>query len=254
MRSPQSYSDALEGVTEIIHAASPFNVSPCDNVEHVLAPAKEISSALLEAVQHYEHRVRHVVNILSFAAMVDLSQGLRPGYSYSETDWNLMTYEEAATSSNGPAVYCASKGLVEAKMWHWVFGPSEIPLGKTTPSTSLNKLKALLDASSVPATDFAGFVDVRDVAMVAIKIIEMRDPPARRFLLGDHFDWQTAVDILRDAFPDLHHRIPVGSPGYVQQEPVYSLITGDLRSMLKTSFTSLEKTLQDTFQQFLSAK
>ena len=43
-------------------------------------------------------------------------QGVRPGYTYSEKDWNLVTYEQAESGDGGTA-YCASKTFAEKAAW-----------------------------------------------------------------------------------------------------------------------------------------
>ncbi|EXL91117.1 hypothetical protein FOIG_15691 [Fusarium odoratissimum NRRL 54006] len=116
----EAYHSILAGVTDIVHAASLFNLQPQDNAKGVPEPAIQGSLAILEAAIRYGPQVRQVINISSFAAIVDTSKGLRPGHTYSEKDWNPMTYDQAVATSNGPATYCASKSLAERAMWDWM--------------------------------------------------------------------------------------------------------------------------------------
>jgi nucleoside-diphosphate-sugar epimerase len=59
----------------------------------LLDPAVGGATAVLEASKRYGPSIRRVVNTSSFAAICDFSQGFRPGYTYTEKDWNLMTYD-----------------------------------------------------------------------------------------------------------------------------------------------------------------
>ena len=56
--------------------------------------------------------MRRMVVTSSFAAINDAAKGFRPGYVYSERDWNPLTYEEAkgGTSAQG---YLACKKVAE---------------------------------------------------------------------------------------------------------------------------------------------
>lgn len=53
----------------------------------------------------------------SFAAVLDPVQGLRPGYAYSESDWNPVTKDKV---SDGVAAYLASKTFAEQVAWNFV--------------------------------------------------------------------------------------------------------------------------------------
>ena len=58
--------------------------------------------------------VKRVVITSSFASIVDMDKGVRSGYIYTEKDWNLITYETAASQDTlGPVAYCASKNSAE---------------------------------------------------------------------------------------------------------------------------------------------
>ena len=46
-------------------------------------------------------------------------QGVRPEYTYSEKDWNLVTYDQAESGHGGTA-YCASKTFAEKAAWGFV--------------------------------------------------------------------------------------------------------------------------------------
>ena len=53
----------------------------------ILIPQIQGTKVMLDAVNK-ESSVKHFVLTSSFAAIFDLSKFLRPGYCYSEKDWN----------------------------------------------------------------------------------------------------------------------------------------------------------------------
>ncbi|TDZ37916.1 NADPH-dependent methylglyoxal reductase GRE2 [Colletotrichum spinosum] len=269
---PDSYKDALAGVTGIIHTASPFIIDPKNNESDLLQPAIKGSIAVLEAAQLYGQQVKRVVNVSSFASIIDMAQGYRPGYTYTEKDWNPMNYEEASKSDDGAMVYCASKGLAEKAMWHWmgenqavtftlanicppwVFGPYVGEPKLDHLSTSVGLLWKLIDAKDVPPIDFAGYADVRDVAEALIKGIEVPEAGGERFLAGGHFDWQTAADILREEVPEAKERIPEGKPGSGRDQEVYAIDGSKAEKVLGLKYTPLKDTLRDAVRQLLGAE
>jgi nucleoside-diphosphate-sugar epimerase len=112
---------------------------------------------------------------------LDVKAGLRPGYVYTEADWNPMTVEE--TEEAGPsAAYLVSKTIAERAAWDFVktekpnfsvatvtppmiYGPM---LGEVDNMSKLNTSSAdiyrLFNGSlkEMPDTDFYAYVDVRD--------------------------------------------------------------------------------------------
>lgn len=58
--------------------------------------------------------MRLVSTTSSFATIINITKSNRPGYVYTEGDWNPLTYEEAAKKdTTGAAAYTAAKTLVE---------------------------------------------------------------------------------------------------------------------------------------------
>lgn len=190
------FADPTTPITGVINVAAPFVLKTDNNRRDLLDPAVGGARAILEAARRYGPHVRRVVNTSSFAAILDLGQGYRPGYTYTEADWNPMTYDQAA-AADAVTAYCASKGLAERAMWDWlaaekprfslatinppwVFGPH---VGGVADTKHLNEsshaLYALLGAKEVPAVDFAGFADVRVVAEAHIAAFEREEAAGR---------------------------------------------------------------------------
>ena len=125
--------------------------------------------------------MRRIVITSSFASVLDVTKGLRPGYVYTEADWNPMTAEE--THAAGPsAAYLVSKTLAEKAAFDFVekekpgFSIATVtppmvygPLLETYDSmeklnTSSMDIYRLFNGSlkEVPDTAFWAYIDVRD--------------------------------------------------------------------------------------------
>ncbi|KAK3943550.1 hypothetical protein QBC46DRAFT_377374 [Diplogelasinospora grovesii] len=269
----ESAFSASPAVTGVFHVASPFVFDVEDNAKDLLDPAIQGAVAILEAAKKYgAGKVRRVINTSSFAAIIDIAQGHRPGYTYTEADWNPMTYDEALKADSVKA-YCASKGLAEKAMWDWVaeheeagfdlasisppwvFGPH---VGGVETVKKLNESTALLykmfDAEKVPATDFAGFADVRDLAFAQLAAFEVPEAGGQRFLVGQHFDYQSAVDAGRELVPELKSRLPEGNPSYGKIEETYVVDGSKASKLLGLKYTSLEESMKDSFIELLEGE
>ncbi|RFU28120.1 hypothetical protein B7463_g8231, partial [Scytalidium lignicola] len=273
MSAPHAFDEAVKGVSAIMHTASPFVLSVKDNEAELLKPAINGTTGILEsAAAHAGPQLSRVVITGSFACILDLSQGYRSGHVYSEKEYNPATYREAAESKDTGFSYCASKALAEQAAWDWmsqhkpqfgltvlcppwIFGPSINPirnLDKLNESTEV--IWKLINAKSIPATDFAGFCDVRDVAIAHLRASETAEAAGQRFIVGNHFDYQTAVDIIRDELPDLRDRIIEGVRGAGLTEAVYQLDGSKATRVLGIKYTPLNVTMRDTVRQLLDAE
>ena len=117
--SSGAFNDAVKDVDGVIHTASPFVVEVEDAERDLLLPAIKGTTEIIQAVQTYAPQVKRIVITSSFASIVDLTLGNRPGYTYSEADWNPVTYDEAKTA-DGHVAYCASKAFAERAAWDFV--------------------------------------------------------------------------------------------------------------------------------------
>ncbi|OAP57164.1 hypothetical protein AYL99_07902 [Fonsecaea erecta] len=272
MAATDALNEAVKGVTGVVHTANPFILNPKDNEEELLKPSINGILNVLRAGATQGSILRRIVLTASFACVLDLSQGLRPGYTYTELDWNPATYEEAKNSSNGGFTYCAAKALAEKAAWEWIkenkpsfsftainppwiFGPSLAgirSLDHLNESTEAIWKLVKGTAKEVPPIDFAGFADVRDVALAHLRAYELEEAGGQRFIVGSHFDYQTAVDSLRDDCPHIRDRIPRGNPG--KREPVYQLDGSKAEKVLGIKYTPLRVTLKDTVEDLCDAE
>ncbi|PLB53947.1 putative cinnamoyl-CoA reductase [Aspergillus steynii IBT 23096] len=258
--APHAFDDAVKDVVGVIHTASPFVLDVTNNEKDLLLPAIRGTTNVLDAVGRTGPAVRRVVVTSSFAAVLDLAKGNRPGYRYTEMDWNPVSYADAKGAESASVAYCASKAFAERAVWEWVrdheprfsvvsvnppwvFGPG-VDGGRL--NESLEAIQKLVDGSrsEVPGVDFAGFADVRDLATAHLRAFEVEEAAGKRFLVANgKFDYQAAVDIVRRRFPELKG-VPVGRPGVVTE--TYEVDGGRAREVLGLEYRSLESTLVDT--------
>ncbi|KAI0009206.1 NAD(P)-binding protein [Xylariaceae sp. FL0662B] len=268
------YGDAFAdgSITAIAHAASPFVLTPADNERDLLRPAIRGATAVLEAAARFgSGEVRAFVATSSFAAVVDPHQGLRPGYTYTEADWNPVGYDEARTTADGVTAYVSSKALAERAMWTWmeehptagftlttlcspwVFGAYAWELDGTaglSPSVAL--LDGMIDADVLPAFDYGGFADAAELGLAHVRALEIPEAAGRRFIVGCDFRYQYAVDAAREAIPELRARLPVGTPGCV--EDAYAIDGSEAERVLGITYGSLRDTIVGTYRMLLRAR
>ncbi|KAK6404296.1 hypothetical protein LTR95_018878, partial [Oleoguttula sp. CCFEE 5521] len=117
-----AFDQAVKGCDAIFHVASPFKYKFANAKTEVLDPAiNGVISALNAAAK--EPSVRRVVLTSSVAACIDPLHETgfqRPGYTYTEADWNPVPYEKASTLTAFPPVYTASKALAEKAAWSFM--------------------------------------------------------------------------------------------------------------------------------------
>ena len=274
----ESFKEAFgPEVTGVIHTASPFVLNIKDARRDLLDPAINGAVTILKATALYgAGSVRRVVTTASFASNLDLLAGKRPNHTYTEQDWNPMTYDEAATA-DPTAAYCASKALAERSQWDWVaankpqfdlvalcpawvFGPHVVPppRGLKGLNQSSAALWGMVDRDELPGMDFMGFVDVRDNALAHVGAFETPAAGGERFILAQHFDYQSVADAVRESIPELKDRIPAGTPGAGWQElesgSVYSIDTSKAQRVLGIKYTPLSVSMRDSFLELLEAE
>ena len=183
------WQQAMEGVSYVLHTASPFpGHQPADENELIL-PARDGTLRVLKAASNAG--VKRVVITSSFAAV---------GYSpkpanepYTEEDW---------TNPDQPGLpaYIRSKTLAERAAWDFleqdhgklelvvinptgIFGPA---LGKDF-SSSLHIIQTMLEGHMLAVPDLSfGVADVRDVAEAHLRAMTNPNAAGERFLVtGD---------------------------------------------------------------------
>ena len=265
LTSAEGWDAAVQGVVAVVHVASPFHLKPTDNERDLLQPAVHGTSNVLDAVKQ-SPQVRRVVILSSFAAVLDLSKGMRVGYAYTEKDWNPVTWEEAVTSDNGALVYCASKTVAEKAAWDtartqstfdvvainppMVFGPSAFPPHSAAELGT--SLAAFWDAVSgekdIPETGFPAYVDVRDVALACRRALEVKAAGGHRFLTSaGSFTYDQVAAVVKAAIPDA----PTRTPTRAKQVESYTIDASQSENLLHLTYRTAQETFVDTAKQLL---
>jgi len=263
--APGAFDEAVKGVDGVIHTASPFQISVENNERDLLDPAIKGTTGILAAIKKYNPNVKRVVITSSFASIFDASKGTRPGYTYTEGDWNPVTWDEAKTG-NGGVAYMASKTFAEKAAFDFVknespnfsisticppmiYGPLAHGVSDMSKiNTSAADMYRLINGSekSVPDTTFFAYVDVRDVGEAHLRAYETPAAGGERyFITAGLYTYQQFCDIIRENVPEVKAKTPVGTPGAPSPE-VYKVSNEKARKELGISFRSMKETVVDT--------
>jgi nucleoside-diphosphate-sugar epimerase len=226
--------------TTVIHQASPFFFASITNNVEFLDPAIKGTTSLLNSIKSFAPDVKRVIYTSSCAAIVDrtVPDVQVPRKTYTEDDWNPMSYEDAVNGNKGDA-YRASKKFAEQAAWDFIkeekpnfdlvsinppmiFGPFLPQTATRLKIKDLNESNARVYNGYINTSKDAGlphnalnvYVDVRDLATSHIKAITTPDAGGQRFIVSAReIPAQRICDLLREKFPELAKRTPVGQPG-----------------------------------------
>ncbi|KAF8608358.1 dihydroflavonol-4-reductase [Ceratobasidium sp. AG-I] len=257
----------------VLHTSSPFVLTVTDIEKDLLKPAIEGTTEILKSTKKYGSSVKRVVITSSFAAIRDASKGNRPGYAYSEKDWNPVTYDGAQKDPG--TGYDASKKLAEKAAWD--FMENEKPgfdLVTLCPpivyGPVIQEVKDLkkLNTSSAPFYNiFSGqvkelgqvpswiWVDVRDLAEAHIAAFEKPQASNQRFFTTEGtFNMGQVSDFIWKYYPERAQAkgIPKSTPedGY-PWDGNYHADNSKSKEVLGLKYTPSETMLKDTLEQFV---
>ncbi|KAK0203468.1 hypothetical protein DFS33DRAFT_1430383 [Desarmillaria ectypa] len=262
------YTEALKGISAVVHVASPFFRSVNDPKKDLLDPARQGTVEILEAC--LKHGVRRVVVTGSIAAVVDPTKGgVCRDYTYTEKDWNPLTYEQAVSGAlPGMGVYAVSKKVAEEATFEFarehpemhvtvmsptmIFGPLALPTDLSALNTSsqdiYNLISGKLEETTVPAC-----TDVRDVATLHVKALRVDSVIGKRVLVnGAMFTFYEAVKILSKQRPELIPRLPSLDGAELEVTNKKAKIDVSIaETELGIKWTSFEQCLLDTVDEFI---
>ncbi|OCL12089.1 NAD(P)-binding protein [Glonium stellatum] len=275
--TPGIFDGAMQDVTHIAHIASPLVIGAQDIEKDLLLPAIHGTTNILSAALKVP-TVKSVVITSSFASVADVAYGKRPGYTYSPTDWNPITYAEAADPNLDltrwpeeyrPFItYMASKKLAESAAWElynhekpqwalsillptYIGGPYILPLSKGPDSLSWSDglIWSVAAGKPLPQADYPSWVDVRDVARAHVQALITKEAKGKRFLLASTNLWYSDIaDIVRNNFPELN-------PSTEKQGAKHWYVdTSDCKILGIHDWIPIEKTIVDTVQQVLDSQ
>lgn len=263
---PGAYDKAVIGVDYVCHLASPFTFNFKDNEKHMLVPAKEGTKNILHAAAS-QKSVKRLVITSSFAAVVDLSKGMRPGYTYTEKDWNPATWDEAVKSNNPGFVYCASKKFAEETAWQFVkenkvsfdistmcmpmiFGPILHHIDSLDDlNESTSEIWQIINGKckEFPPTIFPGFVDVRDTAAAHVAALSTPEASNSRYMVsGGLYRYEQMAAIAQQKYPE--KKLIQGDTSPLDCYNIDGSKTK--RELLHRDYIDFNKCISDTADQF----
>ncbi|RAO64735.1 uncharacterized protein BHQ10_000747 [Talaromyces amestolkiae] len=212
----------------VIHTASPFHFRIQDVKKELIDPAIDGTVGILKAVKNNAPAVKRVVVTSSGAAVMDFTQPKT--YTYTEADWNNMTWEEAV--SNPLNAYRASKAFSEKAAWDFVekekpnfaltsmnppmvYGPIIHHINDLNGlNTSNERIRDIAFGKAKDGLPFTGvfvWVDVRDLALAHALAIEKPEAAGQRFLISPgQYTNKDIAEVISEEFPELRDGLPTG--------------------------------------------
>ncbi|KAL8845655.1 MAG: hypothetical protein Q9221_009181 [Calogaya cf. arnoldii] len=249
----------------VIHTASPFHFNVTDTKKDLLDPAIIGTTGLLKAVKKNAPSVKRVIITSSFAAVFMPKMGNRPGYTYSEKDWNRITEEEAIQDPSSG--YRASKTFAEKAAWDFVekekpnftistmnppmvFGPIHPRLQTLdTLNTSNQRIRDMMLGKfqeEIPAAGVYIWVDVRDLALAHIRAAERPAAAGKRFFVtAGYYSNREIADILREQLPDVASKVATKG-GEFPEGGYFGYDNSQTKDVLGIDFRSVKDMVKDT--------
>nr|XP_023900337.1 ketoreductase azaE-like [Quercus suber]POE50716.1 ketoreductase azae [Quercus suber] len=252
----------------VIHTASPFHFNVTDVQKDLLDPALIGTTGVLKSIKKSAPSVKRVVITSSFASIIDSSKSPRPGYTYSEKDWNPITKTQATENpSNG---YRASKTFAERAAWDFieqenpnfslatmcpplVLGPIVHYLnsldGLNTSNQRIRDIMLGKAKDQIAETGTFIWVDVRDLALAHVLSAEKEEAANKRFFItAGYFSNKEIAQIVGKNFPEYKDGLPTEqTPGGDYPEGgVHGYDNSRTKELLGIKFRPLEESIVDT--------
>ncbi|WP_426126109.1 SDR family oxidoreductase [Pararhizobium sp. PWRC1-1] len=206
--SDEGWGAAFSGVTDVIHAASPFPSHVPKDENDLILPALEGTLRVLRAAKNAG--VGRVVLTSSIAA-ISYGPGRAP---FSETDWTDVDGVLATP-------YYKSKTLAERAAWDFarkndlelvVVNPGMIlgPILGAETGTSVGLVQSLMKGRYPAMPDFSvPVVDVRDAAEAHVLAMTMPEAAGERFIIaGEALSIKDIARVLKRDFPAYGKKLP----------------------------------------------
>lgn len=274
LSTPDAFKDAIRGCDAVFHVASPFRYKFSDAATEVLDPAVKCAVAALQAAAT-EPKVKRVVLTSSVAACIDPLHATgfhRPGYTYTEADWNPVGYAQAAGLTAFPPVYTASKALAEKAAWDFMaaesrgfdlvsinpchtWGKYGQAVARATDMNATNSdLAKLIDGeeADVPRTIMPWMCDISEVAQAHLNALYRPEASGRYIIANHEYDFQQVVDLLHDRFRDSDwiKNVPKGTPGKKVIESHFVLDNTRSREELGVEYGDWKQSVMDFCSQY----
>ncbi|KAI7218185.1 NAD(P)-binding protein [Hortaea werneckii] len=252
----------------VIHTASPFHFNVTDVQKELLDPAIIGTTGILKSIKKSAPSVKRVVITSSFASIINPYKGSWPEHTYTETDWNPITQQQAIENpANG---YRASKTFAERAAWEFlekekpnfsiatmcpplVLGPIVHYLNSLDAlNTSNQRVRDIMMGKAkdeIPPTGTFIWVDVRDLALCHVLAMEKEGAANKRFFITTgYFSNKEIAEIIGKNFPQYKEGLPSASTpgGDYPEEGVYKIDNSNVVNTLGVKFRPLEESIVDT--------
>jgi len=252
----------------VLHTSSPFVYDVKDVEKELYEPAIRGTTEILKSVKAHGPTVKRVVVTSSFASVVDASKGTRPGYTYTDDDWNPITWEEGLV--NGGRGYSASEKFAEQAAWsfmrdeHPSFALTTVcpPMVYGPPEQEVTNMKYLNTSAEDIYKPFSGagassnavwlWVDVRDAALAHVLAIERPAAANQRYLLSaGRYSARQFLEVIWKYYPERAAAKDVPKPGELYPaEGTYTSNNSKSVKDLGMTYRSLEESVLDTLRRF----
>lgn len=178
---------AMEGVTAVLHTASPFPIAQPRDEDEVIRPAVDGTLRVLRAAQ-----AAGVTRVVLTSSMEAVMHG-HHGRAVTESDWS----DPAAPTASA---YTRSKTLAERAAWDFVAAHPGMRLTATNPGMVVGTPVDAHTGSSVSVIQrfFAGrdpvvpdvvlpVVDIADVAAMHVAALDRPETIGHRYICADRF-------------------------------------------------------------------
>ncbi|OAN34155.1 NAD-dependent epimerase/dehydratase family protein [Mycolicibacterium iranicum] len=212
LSADDGWPEAVAGVADVLHIASPFPAEAPENDDEIIVPARE---GTLRVLRHARDAgCRRVVMTSSFAAV---GYSAKADEHWTEDDWTDPDDDNTA--------YIRSKTIAERAAWDFVerqggglelttlvpvgiFGPTLGPHLSTSVKFIQSMLKGAIDRV---APQYFGVVDVRDVATAHLQALTTPAAAGERILLtadGPAESFLGIARILREGLGAAASKVP----------------------------------------------
>lgn len=265
-----SFSDAVKGVTGVIHVASPFSYSTTDNEKELILPAIAGVRAILEAAEK-EKSVERVVITSSFASVMNADRKAPPRFTYTAEDWNPLTYEESIDKKTSAVIaYRGSKKFAELEAWNFVkerkpafnivticppmtFGPICHPVANLAGLNESNaNLWKVASGKELPVARVPFWVDARDLAAAHVEALVRPEAGGKRFTVSspEKFSYGLVGETVAEGFPWGKERVAKGEKQVIDDS--YDLDGDRAAKELGIKYTPFKETVQDFIKQAIA--
>ncbi|KAK3349304.1 hypothetical protein B0T25DRAFT_547663 [Lasiosphaeria hispida] len=257
----------------IVHVAAPLLDAPTntDYERDFLKPTVDGNRAILQSAARNAPSLKSIAVTGSVNALTTgMPDELLKGPITNET-WLPISQDEARAANNNYISYCSAKKEGELAIWDFVktakptfsvtvllpaliFGPPLQPVrgGVKGLNYSVNVIYSFFNGSqtTIPATSFPSFVDVRDLADAHVKALTHAPAANRRLLInGKPMTYTQLVHALAKV-PELAGRLPADSGE--DANVTFAKFEADAdNELLGIKFHTVEETMADTARKLL---